>query len=323
MSFTNELAGFDAIQDRTISEVILENFVSFYDWGLLNKGGYVNVSKPFSGMHSASKHLFKPVNYNGYSLGQVWQTSRQKWVWETGINKTTQPIDISGIYVGSSFLPYTYNSSSGHYVGASGYRLDFENGMLFFNNGVSSSTQISMNYSYKWVDVSRADGFDFFRKIQTLSFNDEDNFITTSGDYAILGNKRVQLPALLIEAPDNMYNSPVQLGGGQYVNSDVLVYSIGENYTTSKNLLDYVLYQNDRDIRLYDVNGVYRNRQLPTTHNGDLINKEYSYPYILENNFYGNCQISKTRIEKPVQLSDSLFIGTGRFSTKIEMINLP
>ena len=36
--------------DATVSEMLVDNFVNFYDWGLLDKGGFYNIDIPQSGI---------------------------------------------------------------------------------------------------------------------------------------------------------------------------------------------------------------------------------------------------------------------------------
>ena len=37
------LRGFANSQDATLSNILLENFITFYDWGLVDKGDFYNI----------------------------------------------------------------------------------------------------------------------------------------------------------------------------------------------------------------------------------------------------------------------------------------
>jgi len=50
MTSPTQLKGFQNSQDATLSNILLRNLISFYDWGFLDKGGFVNVKIPSSGM---------------------------------------------------------------------------------------------------------------------------------------------------------------------------------------------------------------------------------------------------------------------------------
>lgn len=322
MTYNPGLIGIENAQDATLSNLLIDNFINFYDWGFLDKGGYVNIQSPASGMYGGSKHLLKPVDDPGYSSNQVWQTYRKNLIWETGLNRNTQPISISGIYKNNQFLPFSYNPTSGYYVG-SGYRIDFPNGRVIFNSAIPATSVISMNYSHKWLSVDRAEGVPFFRQIQQRSFRIDENFFTGSGEWVQIGRTRVQLPALFMECPVQTKYEPYQLGGGQLANTDIVAYVLAENSASCLDILNIISYQNDRDIRLYDINGVYKSGDFAINYRGDLINKEKSYPTIINNHFYGNCRINDTVINNPTQITYSLFLGSVKFSTKVEMSSLP
>jgi hypothetical protein len=45
-----KLNNLDNCQDSTISNILEENFILFYDWGLLDRGGFFNIKIPQSGI---------------------------------------------------------------------------------------------------------------------------------------------------------------------------------------------------------------------------------------------------------------------------------
>lgn len=315
------LIGIDNVQDECVSSLLEQNIISFFDWGFLDKGGYVNVNRPTYNIYNSSKHILKPVDDPRYTNGTVWQAFRQNWVWETGVNRPTQPNLFSGVYVGSNFLPYTYNPSSGKYIG-SGYKVDFPNGKILFDNVIPPTSVVSADYSYKWVSVNTDRGHPFFKYIQQNSFRPDQNFYTGSGNWIQLGEARVQLPAIFIDSPYRVSSQGLQLGGGQYRNGDVIVHILTEKYNVAKNIPDIITYQGDRVINLYDVNGVYKSGQVALDHDGSLIDRSYDYRYAIQNHFYGKCFINKATSENPLQLSPTLFYSTARFSTQIEISSL-
>ena len=42
--------------DAQLSEILLENFVNFYDWGLLDAGGFYTINLPQSGIYGGDRH---------------------------------------------------------------------------------------------------------------------------------------------------------------------------------------------------------------------------------------------------------------------------
>ena len=77
------LRGFANSQDATLSNILLENFITFYDWGLVDKGDFYNIDIPESGLYGGNKHKLRPVQDPNYNDGQVWEGYRSNWVWET------------------------------------------------------------------------------------------------------------------------------------------------------------------------------------------------------------------------------------------------
>lgn len=321
MSYPIGLVGIDNTQDLTLSPILLDNLVSFYDWGLVDKGGFNNATIPMSGMYGGDRTTLRLANDPNYANGRVWQSFRENWVWETGISKTTQPVQFSGVYLNNTFMPYAYNSTSGYYVGTgpTGYRVDFTDGRVIFNSPLPANSTVKASYSYKWTKVDKAEGIGFFRQIQNSDFAINTNFLTGSGDWVQLGQTRVQLPAMFIEVVPNRSYQPFQLGGGQWANTDVVFYVLANRESECSNLLNIVSYQNDRLLRLFDSNKISRSGAYPIGIVGDLIDRKYNYPHWVNNYFFGNLRIHDSKINDITQVSVDFYMGTARCSTQIEL----
>jgi len=322
MSYNPGLVGIRNTQDLTLSNLLLDNFISFYDWGLMEKCGFNNAIMPASGMYGGDKTYLRLANDPNYKYGQVWQGFRENWIWETGVSCSTQPIPISGIYVNNNFIPYTYNSSSGFYVGSgpSGYRIDYSDGRVIFNSPIPATSTVQLNYSHKWVKVDRAEGTSFFRQIQSSDFRLDTNFLTGSGDWVQLGATRVQLPAIFIEVVPNRRYTPFQLGGGQWATTDLIFYVMALREPDCSNLLNIISYQNDRFIKLFDSNEISRSGAYPLSFRNDLVDTKYIYPYLIENYSSAQCRIFDSTINNITQLAVDFYVGTARCSTQVELL---
>jgi len=321
MSYNPGLVGIGNTQDAQLRNVLLDNMSAFYNWGFLDKGGFYNINIPSSGMYGGDKHKLRPVSDPNYSANQVWQSHRENWVWETGISKTTQPIPISGIYVNNAFRPYAFNSGLNKYVG-SGYKIDYPNGRVIFDTPVPASSTVSLNYSYKWIKVDQAEGIPFFRQIQFSSFELDNNFVASSGDWVQIGQTRLQLPVVLIEAVPKRTMKPYQLGGGQWAYSDFVFYVLGDRDAIVSDILDAISYQNDRVIQLFDSNTISKSGAYPIDIVGNLVDKKYTYPYLLNNYPYQTCRIYNTTINDITEISYSFYIGTARCSTEVRLAGI-
>lgn len=312
-----QLANLNNAQDSTISSILLDNFVYFYDWGFLDRGAYYNINIPQSGIYGGDRHKLRVADDPNYNDGQVWEAYRKNWVWETGVSATTQqPIQISGLFIDNTFYA-TDNESSPYYI-------DYKNGKVIFDSAVSTSSTVTIEYSHKWVDIVPAEGVPFFKQIQQGSFNNEKGFqVSNSGGWAQLGETRLQLPAVAIEVNPPKFFEPYQVGGGQWVNNDIVFYIIAENHWDCANLMDAILYQNDRTIHLFDSTSISLSGVFPFNYRNELNENALPsglYPELIDNFFYRRCFIYNSKGNDITQLSPELYIGTARCSTQVKAI---
>ena len=234
------------VSDATISEILLDNFVNFYDWGFLDTGQFYTISIPQSGVYGGDRHKLRVVDSPNYNAGQAWEGYRQNWVWESGVDGTTeQPIQISGVFVDDTFYA-TGNVTKPFY-------LDYPNGRVMFDTAIPSTSSVHLEYSHKWVQTFPAKGIPWFQQLQQRSFRSDDGFqVAGSGGWMLLGQTRVQLPAIAVEVVPAVSTKPYALGGGQWVNSDIVFYIMTENHWECTNILDTIIQQNDRSLTLFN-----------------------------------------------------------------------
>ena len=307
----------EKVTDSSVSESILDNFINFYDWGLLDAGGFYNINMPQSGIYGGDRHQMRMVDTPNYTDGQVWEGYRQNWVWESGVYGTTQqPTTISGVFVDGSFYA-TGNVSKPFYV-------DYPNGRVVFDTALATTSTVQLEYSHKWVQVIPAEGVSWFRQIQQRSFRNEQDFqVSASGGWAQLGETRVQLPALAIEVIPARSLEGYQLGGGQWVNNDVIFHVIAENHWECNNIMDATLYQNERTIHLFDPTAVAISGVYPYNYRNELNENAIPsglYPKLIDNFFYRRCWINTSRAQDVTQITPDLYIGTTRCKTQVKAI---
>ena len=312
-----KLANLRNAQDSTLSNTLLDNFVAMYDWGLLDRGQFYNINIPESGIYGGDRHRLRTAQDPNYTNGQVWEGYRQNWVWESGISATDeQPITISGVFVDDAFYA-TGNVTKPFYI-------DYPNGRVVFDTALTTTSTVQLEYSHKWVQVIPAQGVPWFRQIQQGSFRNEEGFqVSNSGNWVQLGQTRVQLPAIAIEVVPAKSLQPYQLGGGQWTNTDILFYVISENHWECTNLMDVILYQNDRSVHLFDPTALAISGVLPFNYRNELNENAIPsglYPNMVEDFFYRRCWINESRGNEISQLSPELYIGTTRCSTQVKAI---
>lgn len=301
--YDNEkFSGVTNIGSHLLMSQVENNIKSFLDWGLLNIGAFINVSRNQFNIYGNPLHVLKPTEDPNYSLGQVWQTMRKDWVWEesvvfsNGVNPssspspspsvsipmTISPIDISGIYINNTFYPV--GTSDPTYA----YYIDYLNSRVIFNNPISTSTIVEMEYSYRWAQIYRYDNAKWWQQLQYRTDENALHFNQIqSGDFSILSNNRVQLPAIIIESVARAQSDPYELGNKSLiVDQDLLLHIISENRNDRNVLIDILRLQQDKAIWLYDTNKVVENEVYPFNINGSLNSNRLNYDQLVKSPTY-------------------------------------
>ena len=71
--------------DSTVSSIIQDNLIEFFDWAIMDIGGFNNVSVPQTDVYGGDRHKLRLVNDPRYTSGQVWEAFRGNWVWQSGL----------------------------------------------------------------------------------------------------------------------------------------------------------------------------------------------------------------------------------------------
>ena len=87
-------------------------------------------------------------------------------------------------------------------------------------------------------------------------------------------------------------------------------------------ILDTITFQNDRIIKMFDTNSISRSGAYPIDIAGNLLNKKYTYPYLLENYPSADCRIHNATISDITEISYSFYVGTARCSTQVNLTSV-
>ena len=113
----SSLKGFNSIFDSTLNNDIQDGLVEYFDWALLEKGNYFNVTKTELAPNWEDYSKLRLSANDHYNSGQVWEGFKKNWVWQSGISFTPAPLvgeglvtdkenpGISGIYVDDTYYP--------------------------------------------------------------------------------------------------------------------------------------------------------------------------------------------------------------------------
>lgn len=308
MSTFHNVGGINESNNLSLLE---DNIKGFLDWSFLHIGAFVNVNIPTSGINNSSNfHTLKPVS-DPTQKTKIWEGIRKDWVYETGVSyESSSPVAISGIYLNNTFLPSPTGS------GSYGYNINYPLGRIVFNNNVASTSNVQLEYSYRFVQTYKANESYWWKEVQRETYNPA-NF-KPSGDYSITANHRVQLPAVIIETIPRTVLIPYELGTTRnIVVQDMFLHVFTENAVHRNNIVDILVAQKDKYFHLYDTNNIVKSGVYPLNYNGSINTNGLNYPSLCESYKKYWCTIKDSNIGELNTISSRLYNGIVRWSMEI------
>jgi hypothetical protein len=305
--------GLNSISDDLLLNITEANFKTFFDWAFLDLGAWFDAEIDEYSIYSSGvqQSQLLPVADEAYEDGQVWQGIRKDWVYETGCSANgTEPIAISGLYIGSTFYPYPGGD----------FAVNYPDGRIIFDSPISISSNVKMNYSYRNVQIYRASDAPWFNMIQYGSFNNSDIDIQRmeDGNWSIAGNHRIQLPAIIIEPISRSQSMPYEIGSRQLVISqDIGFYIVAETKNERNKLLDILRLQQGMTIQLYDTNEVAQNEVYPLGPTLDINPSGLMYPDLVSQYPYRKCYLRNINLFEIESLTPYFHQGLARATVEI------
>jgi len=317
MTFS-ELKGFNSVFDQTLSNDIQDGLVEFFDWGLLQKGNYFNTTLGETSPNGQDYSRLTMRDNAHYSSGQVWEGFRSNWVWQSGISYSPAPINgtdhenpgVSGIFIDDNYYPIT---TTGTYA----YHVDYINGRVIFDSAVPTGTKVQVEHSYRYINVIYANDLPWIKEVQYRTQEPDANFLDQSDDqWRPPPEMQLQLPAIAIEIVPMRKFKGYQLGGGQWVYTDVLFHCIAENETDRNKLIDIISFQNDKNVDIFDSNTASASGASPIDYRGVPVPSALRHPDLV--NYYpgGRLKLTNTRVQEMKMINTGLFGGIVRTTTE-------
>ena len=145
----------------------------------------------------------------------------------------------------------------------------------------------------------------------TKEFLDSDN-----GSWNIPPESRVQLPVIAIEVVPQRSFKGYQLGGGQFVYTDVIFHCLAEDEVTRNKLVDIVSLQNDKTIHLFNSNKINEKQDFPIDYRGMPVSGALRYPDLIENFNGGKLRLSRTNVQQMIMHDTNVYGGIVRMTTE-------
>jgi len=314
----SDLKGFNNVHSVTLSTDIEDGLVEYFDWGLLNKGNYFNVSLGDTSPSGTDLSKLRMTEVASVDDGRVWSGFRQNWVWQSGVTSSPSPIvgtddaipGISGVYVDDTFYPTDTVGAYSHFV-------DHTNGRIIFDTAIPVGSKVQAEYSYKWINVCYAHSVPWIRELQRKTQQPNSTFHSDSAvEWSIPPNGNLQLPAIAVEIVPRRKFKPYGLGGGQWVYTDVLFHCIAENDGVRNKLMDIVSLQNDKVIELFDSNALSASGDFPLGNNGIVNSGAMRYPDLINNHYGGNIKLTNTYTQEMDEIKSNIYSAIVRSTTE-------
>ena len=324
------LKGFTSVFQSTLSNDIQDNLVEYFDWALLDKGNYFNSTLSELAPNGQDYSKLRLSANDQYTSGQVWEGFRKNWVWQSGLAPSgldgliTPPIvgtnhekpGVSGVWVDDAFYPSDTTGDYSHHV-------DYFNGRVIFDTAIPTGSKVQVEHSYKHINVVYANNIPWLKELQTSTLQPTSSFFDSNkGVWNIPPESRLQLPAVAIEVVPFRTFKGYQLGGGQWVYTDVLFHCIAEDEVTRNKLVDIFSLQNDKNVALFDSNRINSSGAFPLDYRGTPVPSALRYPDLLEAYYGGNCRLSKSTVQEMTMVDSNIFGGVVRVTTDIIKSNI-
>ena len=303
------------VGNTLLNSELESNLKSFIDWGMLGIGGWFNVSLSTYGGWGGTFDRMRPVDDPSYTLGQVWETPRKDWVWESETPYVGgDPISISGVWIDSS-LKGTGDATYGHHY-------NYPLGRVVFDSAIPTSSTVQIEHSYRNVQVYIADQAPWWDELQYNSMRVDDTTFDQigSGNWNILANHRVQMPAVVIEAVPKRTFQPYELGAkSNFVTQDVVFHILAESRWWRNQLVDIISIQKDKTLMLYDSDKIADYNAFPLDYRGSVVNSANHYSGIINNTAYQytSARITNMSITEMDSYNNRLYEGTVRASFEL------
>ena len=322
MSF--HLKGFDSVQDTTLNNEIQDNMVEFFDWALLKKGNYFNVTLGETAPNGYDYSKLRLSSDERFTAGTCWEGVRNNWVWQSGVNNSPAPLvgtnntkpGISGVYVDDTFYPTTTTGDYAHHV-------DYFNGRVLFDSPIPTGSKVQVEHSYKWINIVYANSVPWLREVQYRSYDINGEFFQAAkGDWDMPPEARLQLPAIAIEIVPRRTITGYQLGGGSYVDTDVLFHCLVEDEITRNKLVDIVSLQNDKTFYAFNSNSIAASGDFPLDYKGSPVSGAMNFEELVLKHYGPDIRLKNSSVQGMDVINSNFCAGIVKLTAEVIKTNV-
>lgn len=251
-----------SITDAALSDVILHGVINYFDYSFASLQGIINVAINQSNYRGALDTLYS-FEHPSYTNNQMYIARRKNWVWENTFNRPVQ-VRRNNIVVDPSE-----------------YQVNYSDGGIIFNSSQLSTDVITASYSFKYIDVFDID--DVGLRAGLSSFLITESIITLNQG-SRPPHKRVQMPAIGIEAGSITKTTPFEIGNTTQNVTLKVVFSVLSNESKlSKRIANYIHQQKDHSFPLFNPVAAGEDGFYALNFNGTLNNNQAHFTNLVTN----------------------------------------
>jgi hypothetical protein len=297
---------------NNITEDLLLNSVEanlkmFLDWAFLSIGGWFDVQVSENTLQNNLYDKLIPVNDGIHTSGTVWESIRKDWVWESMTFCDRSPTNIPTIIKDGAILDPSL------------YSINYPLGRITFYTPIQESSNIRCNYSYRYVQVYRANNTDWFNLIQyngptTTKVVDK----LANGSWQIGKQHIIQLPAIVVESLPRSRSRPHEIGsGGLVLEQDFAFHILADNKNDRNKIIDILRLQQDLMIWLFDTNALMASNQYPLKYDGSLKENSLMYPEIIGQFQWKKCWLKNINVFEAESIDPNMHRAAVKMTAEI------
>jgi len=312
------LKGFNNVFSTTLNNELQDNLVEFLDWALLQKGNYYNVTLGENSVDGNDMSLLRISSNPHFEAGKAWEGFRENWVWQSGISFNPAPLvgtnnakpGISGVYVDDVF----YSSST---TGVYAHKVDYYNGRIIFDSPIPTGSKVQAEYSYKYINIVYSNALPWLQEVQYRTWDVPSSFMSQGkGMFDLSAEQRFQLPAIAVEIVPRRTLRGYQLGGGQFVDTDILFHCVAEDEFTRNKLVDIISLQNDKTIVMFNSNALASSNAFPLDYMGVPVSGAMRYPDLINTYYRSKLRLKNSIVQGVETINTNLYAGIVRITAE-------
>lgn len=233
----------------SVSEKLEINLISIFDWGFVDKGGYINVEINQTGCYVTNQSLLIQTT-DIRNSGVRWQAP-ENLVYESGVTHSPAPYSPALIYKNN--------------ILDSGAVINYRDGVIIPTAGASGDI-VKAKFAYKWVNFTSSRKTGNVRRLKYRhTRTDIDN-----GDVDLPNEISLPLPSVLFDVPPISSSRPYSLDrwGARIYTHNINVCVVGESASDVTRICDYICGQEGMSFSSFDPELVISSGDFPLNFDG-------------------------------------------------------